>query len=217
MLIYDVEVLYGPDEVEGGWNNPEGMKFGTAVVYDSIDDLYHFYGPSDLEKLRAHLSLEPRAGFNNVKFDDLVIFGNDYVQPGYDLGKDHLRFTETWCVMDLLIRVVAAKFGVRTVSEAEQKYGSAEVHDGTIGLNSLAMSTIGKAKTGYGAKAPLLIREGKWADVFAYNLNDVRITWKLIEFVNKFGFVVDRKGNVIRIKSFSFDERSSRGDGDEEI
>jgi len=38
-VVYDVEVVRGPDKVEGGWDNPEGMGFASAVVYDFKTDL----------------------------------------------------------------------------------------------------------------------------------------------------------------------------------
>ena len=206
MLIYDVEVLRGPDEVEGGWNNPEAMGFGCAVVYDAWYDVYTLYGTNELNRMQAVLSMDKRvrAGFNNVKFDNRVIFGNDYMAKKLPNGSViQPEYLESENEFDLLIRVVAAKYHVSTVKEAEDKYGSKEVHDGSCGLNALATNTLKvPGKLSHGAKAPLMIAEGKWAQVFEYCLHDVRLTWMLIQHVNRYGFVIDGQGNKLEISPF---------------
>lgn len=196
MLIYDMEVLRGPDEVEGGWGNPEAMGFGTAVIYDTQKDFYYLFGPDLLLLSKAKMLLRgrPRMGFNNVRFDDRVIFGNKEIEMECPKG----QFIERPGVYDLLIQVVKAKFGVETVREAELKVGAKQIHDGSIGLDALAFATLGMRKSRHGVKAPQLIALGQWPEVFEYNLNDVRLTYKLIEFQRRHGFLVDGNGRVIR-------------------
>jgi hypothetical protein len=189
-LVYDIEVMKGPDEVEGGWSNPEGMGFGTAVVYDYEEDLYHFFGPSEADKLRDFLSTSLVVSFNGIKFDNAVLLGNDYLKRRSESG-----FTPIWEDFDILVEVVKAKYGVNTVSAAEAKVGADEVHDGTIGLNALAKATIGLEKTGHGSKAPQMIREGRLSEVFSYNLNDVRLTRMLYDFIQKYGYLIDGNGD----------------------
>lgn len=189
-VIYDVEVLKGPDEVEGGWENPEAMGFGTAVVYDTAPDRYFFYGPQDKQKLIKMLhGHRDVVSFNGVRFDNRVLMGNDY------LSEDGL-----WDNTDLLLLAVRAKFpGCADVKEAEDKHGAKAVHDNTLGLDGLAHGTLGRGKTGHGAHAPKLIAAGDWAGVFEYNLEDVRLTYKLWAFAKQYGFLVDRGGTVLRI------------------
>ena len=43
ILVYDIETLRGPDEVEGGWENPEGMGFASAVAYSYLSDQYYMF------------------------------------------------------------------------------------------------------------------------------------------------------------------------------
>ena len=183
-LVYDVEVLRGPDEVDGGWDNPFGMGFGTAVVYDYCRDVYEFYGEGERRKLVNRLGGNRVVSFNGVKFDANVICSRNEVRP-------------SWEDYDLLLEVIKSKFGLTTVQEAERKLGDKAIHDGTFGLDGLAEGTLGLRKTGHGAKAPELIRNGKWAEVYAYNLNDVRLTRMLYDFVSQYGYVVDRRGRKI--------------------
>jgi len=164
------------------------MGFGTAVVYDYENDLYHFFGPKQKQQLIDLLKGNFVVSFNGIRFDNRVLLGNDYQE------RDHL-----WEDFDLLLEVVRSKFGVDSVEEAEERYGAKQVHDGSIGLNGLAEGTLGLKKTGHGSKAPQMIREGKWADVFAYNLNDVRLTRLLYEFAERYGYLIDKSGRKIPI------------------
>ncbi len=188
VFVYDVEVLRGPEEVDSGWRNPEAMGFGTAVVYDYSSDFYRFFGPDEKDKMTSLMMGGRVISFNGVRFDNKVVFGNDY--PTGEAA---------WVDCDLLLKVVQSKFRVNTVEEAEAKVGPKEVHDGSIGLDGLAEGTLGLHKSGHGAKAPLLIREGRWTEVFEYNLNDVRLTKKLYDFAVRYGYLIDRKGNQIFI------------------
>lgn len=195
-LVYDVEVLRGPDEVEGGWENPEAMGFGTAVAYDTEQDRYHFYGRDDQVRLIEHLNGQDVVSFNGVRFDNKVLLGNNYQKP-----RPKGCFVNThWNDIDLLLVAVRAKFpGCADVKEAEDKHGARAVHDNTLGLDGLAHGTLGRGKTGHGAHAPKLIAKKDWAGVFEYNLEDVRLTYKLWAFAKQYGFLVDRAGNVLRI------------------
>lgn len=190
-LVYDIEVLKVPCEVTGGWGNPEGMLFGTAVVYEYDTDLYSFFGPAQKDDLIRYLTGNTVISFNGIKFDNSVLLGNNYAES--DANTTH------WSDVDILLEVVRSKFGVGSVQEAEERVGRYTAHDGSIRLDALARGTLGLHKTGHGAKAPELIRENRWAEVFAYNLNDVRLIRKLYDFIQKYGYLIDGRGDRIDI------------------
>lgn len=186
-LVYDVEVVNGPDEVEGGWNNPEGMGFATAVVYISESDFYEFYeGNGGKAALVFALKGKNVVTFNGIKFDSRVILGN-------------ARKGVPWNEYDILLEVVRSKYGLDSVESAERKLGDKEVHDGSISLDGLAEGTLGKHKTGHGAKAPILYREKKFDQLYSYNLQDVRLTRQIFEFVLKYGYLIDRNGLKVKM------------------
>ncbi len=185
MIVYDIETLRGPEEVEDGWENPEGMGFGTAVSYCYVRNRYFLFGTEEKHILIAQLKMTDKViSFNGVRFDNKVLLGNDYKESPWE---DH----------DLLLEAVWAKFQCATVKEAEEKHGSKLVHNDTIGLDALAYGTLGMGKTGKGAHAPVLIKKGKWAEVFAYNLHDVRLTKMLYDFSQEYGYLIDRQGNKL--------------------
>jgi hypothetical protein len=191
VAVYDVEVLRGPDETKGGWRNPRGMGFGTAVAYFEKEDLYRFYGPEDMDKLIQDLDEKYVVGFNSVQFDNKVLYGNRY-RP-----KPLIELPGREC--DLLYRVICSKFKTTTINAAIKKAGVRKVFDRSCSLNAIALATLKKGKTGSGEHAPMLIRRNKWAEVFAYNLNDVRITYQLFDYARQWGFIIDGAGMKVNI------------------
>lgn len=211
-IVYDVEVINGPDDVAGGWANPALMGFATAVAYDYLDDSYRFYEGSDGHTaLIKHLNGRIAVTFNGINFDSRVLLGNDrqllecgvvsgYVKqklfdsPGGRIGRDY-----SWYNFDLLLEYIRARFGILAVNEAETKLGDKTIHDGSFNLDGLAAGTLNMRKNGHGAHAPVLYRQQKFAELYEYNLHDVRLTRKLFDFVCAHGYVVDREGRKVKI------------------
>jgi hypothetical protein len=197
-MVMDVEVLLDPNEVPGGWDNPEAMGFASAVVYWSKTDRYHFFlHPESLFDLKQFLMGHLVVTFNGIKFDSRVILGND--REVLDTGRT-LREPWGWRNCDLLLEYVKARFGDPDVGAAEKRLGDKAIHDGTFGLDGLAEGTLGRNKTGHGAHAPVLYRDGKYAELLEYNQEDVRLTRQLFEFMVNYGFVVDRAGRVVKVR-----------------
>lgn len=207
VIVYDVEVLRGPDEVDGGWDNPEAMGFASAVAYSYRQDQYFFFMEEKgrlalLDVLRGNFVVT----FNGVKFDSRVMLGNDrgviqrkgkhsLIQQGEEIIENH------WTDCDLLLAYISARFGYENVGDAEKRLGDRAIHDGSFSLDGLAEGTLGMRKTGHGAKAPLLYRDGKIAELLAYNLHDVRLTKKLYDFAKAWGYVIDRAGRQVKISN----------------
>jgi hypothetical protein len=205
MLVYNVETLRTPEEISPdnpnqGWQHPMLMGFGSAVVYDYSTDLYHCIITQERERLVRMLSLgvppctasrQVVVSFNGIKFDNKVTLDCDC--------QDNMDLPTPWRNYDILLEIVKAKFQCQNVREAEKELGAVIVHDGSIGLDGLAQGTLGMGKTGHGSKSPLLIREGRWGDLFAYNLHDVRLTRKLMDFLMRYGYLIDRGGFKIEI------------------
>ncbi len=200
-LVYDVEVANDPQNVEGGWENPEGLGFASAVVYEYVTDRYHFFlsGPARNARvaLCEFLHMRTVVSFNGIKFDSRVVLGND---RRLDKNGMTLVGPYQWKNYDLLLEFVKGRFGCLDVAEAEAKLGDKAIHDGTFGIDGLAEGTLGRRKTGHGSKAPVLYREGRYDELFAYNLQDVRLTRALFEYVLKHGILIDRNGDPAVIR-----------------
>lgn len=202
-IVYDVEIAKEVESVPDKWDNPEGMGFGSAVAYSYDEDQYFFFLHEEGRRRLVNLLHNSMAiTFNGIKFDSRVVLGNSRVagplgetsQQGRSMGEE-----VWWSNIDLLLEYIKARFQYDTVAEAENRLGDKTIHDGSFSLDGLAEGTLGRAKIGHGAKAPLLYQEEKYAELLVYNLHDVRLTRKLYEFILNHGFVVDRSKKVIRI------------------
>lgn len=206
-IVYDVEVAIDPKEVDGGWENPEGMGFASAVTYSYVDDQYRFWlGPGNLNPLIDFLAENEAITFNGIKFDSRVLLGNDRKVSPYGITwieTERMGAIEQgawWNNYDILLEYLRIRFDCADVAEAEKKLGDKTIYDGSFGLNGLAEGTLGLHKTGHGAKAPILYQNENYAELLSYNLQDVRLTKKLYDFIRRYGFLVDRAGRVIRMK-----------------
>jgi hypothetical protein len=186
----DVEIAKEVKSVPGGWNNPEAMGFGSAVVYGKKEDRYWFFvhneGRDAMIKL---LNGRHVVSFNGIKFDSRVVLDNDRALfPSEGLV---MKGPVAWANYDILAEYVVTRFNLHDVEAAEKKLGERGIHDGTFNLDALCRHTLGCGKSGHGAEAPLLYQAGKFGELLEYNLQDVRITRKLYEFILDYGFVVD--------------------------
>ena len=133
--------------------------------------------------------------FNGIKFDSRVVLGNNReLSDGYTAGKGFV-----WDNYDILLEYIKARFGYDNVADAEARLGDKAIHDGSFSLDGLAEGMFGLHKTGHGAHAPILYREKRYAELFEYNLHDVRLTKKIFEFIQTYGHVIDREARVIRV------------------
>lgn len=206
-VVYDVETKRDPDEVPGGWENPEAMGFATAVAYEYGADKYHFFiGKEGCLSLAKLLHNQLAVTFNGIKFDSRVVLSNDR-----DISEDgHITCSVSgrrpadvidygFYNFDILLEYIRSRFNLLTVGEAEKKLGDEKIHDGSFTLDGLAEGTLSMNKCGHGAHAPVLFREKRFAELFEYNLHDVRLTKKLLEFIIYYGFVVDRQRRKVTI------------------
>jgi len=204
-VVYDVEVLRDPATVDGAWDNPEALGFASAVVYSYETNRYHFFLHLKQRKdLLRFLTGKIAVSFNGIKFDSRVLLGNNReldadgcTRTDGRTGKDILW----WDNYDILLEYIKATFGFETVAEAEEKLGDKAIHDGTFSLDGLGEGTLGMRKSGHGAAAPYLYDAGRWLELLAYNLQDVRITKHLFDFVLAHGFVFDRLGRAVKLET----------------
>jgi hypothetical protein len=68
-------------------------------------------------------------------------------------------------------------------------------------LDSIAKATLGGTcgKSGDGALAPQLYKDGKIIELFQYNIQDVRVEKTLFEYIQKFKQLINGKYDVVKI------------------
>ena len=183
MLIYDIEIINAiPSSREprvegitycGGWYDHANMGISVIGAYDYQEDRYRVFCEDNQEEF-AHL-VSTRGvfvGFNNIRFDNVVI----KEAWGIDIP-------EIACY-DILQKVwKGAGFGPEFDRRTHAGYG----------LDACCRANFGTKKSGHGAIAPIAWQQGRIAEVIDYCLNDVKLTKQLLDKVIRDGYIVDPK------------------------
>jgi uncharacterized protein YprB with RNaseH-like and TPR domain len=142
------------------------------VLWDSDTNRYHIYGAENLTELAAHLNkADWLVSFNGLNFDVPCIEG----VTGWEITANH------YDILDAIWKAVGKK------------------HKGW-GLGKVAERTVGLGKTDTGEHAPELARQGRWATLIDYCINDVHITKELFFHILLEGFVVGPDGDRVEIE-----------------
>jgi DEAD/DEAH box helicase domain-containing protein len=176
VCVFDLETRkhareLNPEDESAGWDALRRGEGGVSVIaiYDSADQWVHLY--DDHTSLGAARHLE-RA--------DLVV---GYCSERFDLP----------CLEGLVGRRLALRDHIdlyTMIAEANAARGRTQ-QAGDYKLDPVCKRTIGRGKNDHGAHAPELARQGRWAQLFAYCMNDVRLTRDLFDYAIEHGGVIN--------------------------
>jgi DEAD/DEAH box helicase domain-containing protein len=158
ILVFDIETQNFFTDEGVGWNNFEALKISVICVYSYAQDKYINYEEHELhEAVELFRNADKIVGFSMNRYDVPVLnayFARMKLENPLNLfEKDRL---------DLL-------------DEIEFKTGK------RISLNKLAQANLGTEKSGHGAQAIELYKEGKIDELKSYCQKDVEITKALYE------------------------------------
>ncbi len=177
MLIYDLEIIKAipdrsgqrePDiEYCAGWDDHTNMGVSVIGAYDAIEDRYRVFTRETFSEFEALANDRHLIGFNSIHFDDQVLH-----HVGVEVETDYDLLQELWG---------AAGLG------RHFEYPS---HVG-FGLDATAKANGYGGKTGWGGYAPVQWQRGEYGTVIDYCLEDVRLTWRLVQQVMSVGALRD--------------------------
>ncbi len=158
-LVLDLETKKTFEEV-GGYHNADKLGISLVGVYSYARNQYRAFREEEFKELKEWLEASDLIiGFNSKHFDFTVL---QPYYPKYDLSKlPHL---------DILEEVVYA-LGHR------------------LKLESIAQATLGHGKSGDGLDAIKYFREGDWASLEKYCLDDVRVTKEVYDYGVSHGYI----------------------------
>lgn len=181
VVTFDLEIAREVDEFPEKWEAARQGKCGIAsvVLHDSDTGRYHIYGPqvefdTKVEEFRIaglgtlpecmhHLnSADLLVGFNSIEFDKPVL--ENFTQMSLTVAHYDI-LQEVW-------KAVGKKF---------KGYG----------LGPISQRTLGIGKSGTGEHAPILFKQGRFAELLDYNLNDVYMTRMLYNHILETGSIMD--------------------------
>jgi DEAD/DEAH box helicase domain-containing protein len=167
-IVVDVEIKKRIDEVPGGWDATDQLGVSCAVVYEFETDRFLVFDDREdsLQLLQKRIMRASDViGFNTWKFDFPVIWGL----------KGRQRVTALEKTSRDILRMTWIALGLNPDEFTDRHRGWS--------LENLCIGTLGRRKTGQGALAPDLYKEGKWGELISYCINDVALTrdlWKHI-------------------------------------
>jgi len=163
VAVWDLEVANNPECVQGGWGNKAGLGISSGVVWISWQGgAGGRYRIFRGERMAAMIDLLGQADLL-IGFNSLAFDCPLLEACGYELPpRDHC---------DL----------IALCSEVLGFWPS---------LQRLAWATLGEGKNGHGQHAPILAQEGRWDELYDYNLRDVELTRRLFEFAMDVGYLL---------------------------
>lgn len=181
MLIYDTEIVEAiPSKKEPiipgikyckGWGDHAGMGISCICAYDYKTDRYRVFTESNKDQFADLIKKHVLLiGFNNINFDNKVI------KATWDID---IEPRECYDILEKIKKVVGT-FSV-------------------CSLDAYCKANFNQGKAGYGRHAPVEWQQGKIGNVIDYCLEDVRLTKKLFDTIQRDGSVIDPKNKAIRI------------------
>jgi DEAD/DEAH box helicase domain-containing protein len=147
----------------GGWGNIQRLRVAVAVAYSSETDRYLEYMEDDVRDL---ISLMQTAQ---------LIVGYNVLRFDYEVLQAYTSFRlSSLPTLDLMQHLQ------RTLGWRPK-------------LNSVALATLGQAKTGDGLQSVRWFRTGEISRVIEYCRQDVAVTWQIYRFGKEHGFVYVHK------------------------
>lgn len=188
MIIIDAEIekaILGRNETKiegieycGGWRDFEGMGISCVCTYDIVTHLSRAFlnTEEEMSALQRYIEDKPTAGFNTRRFD-IPLLKQHHIEVTQDAHYDILE--EVWIALGLN----PDKFNPRT--------------HGGWGLDAVCQATLGIAKTGNGALAPVWWQQGKRGNVIDYCLNDCHMEGSLLlHIIENDGLVTNGRDQV---------------------
>lgn len=206
-IIYDIETAkYAEDSSVGGWDHVYEMGMASCVTYDSKTDAYQFWDHLSRERLCDYLNGKILVSFNGIMFDSRVLLGNNRIitKEGITQGNPLTDHKEEywWYNLDLYVEIfrILFKMDKSNYPKVIEAMKAKKHAKGIFGLKDITKATINKTKNGDGADAPMLFQQGRIVELFQYNLQDVRILKELLEFVQKYKYLVTGSYDIIQFK-----------------
>lgn len=176
-LVFDIETKNFFTDPNVGWNNYGALEISAVGIYSYLDDKYLCFEEGELDEASKFFRRAERlVGFSMNRYDIPVLHA-------YFMRSQISRDIDLW-----------EKERVDLLQEIEMATG------GRVSLNKLAEANLGEMKTGTGAQAIELYREGRIEDLKKYCLQDVKLTKDIYDLYSNQGFLMvpDKKTGEVR-------------------
>lgn len=180
IVVFDLEIKKPIEECTKGWKSLDEMGISVGCMYDYVTSRFRIFMDDNIQELIDRLNAPETliVAFNHIQFDNALLRASGHaLKPDAELNN-----------YDMLV-VSREGAGVKGFGHKGFK------------LDDHLMATGLPMKTGHGAMAPLLWKEGKMGELIDYCMNDVTQEKNLFEYMlinGRLANVHSRQGYVIR-------------------
>lgn len=198
IIVFDLEIQkeivtddseIDPEYQVRGWGEKAKTLVSVAYIYDYLIGKYVSYDQWTLLPLAKRIKeADIVVGHNHINFDYPVLNGHIEIVFG-DTASKYTIASSPVRDFDIMMEIKKAN---------GNKWGG----KGNFTLGSIGEKTCGVGKSGDGGNAPMLWREGKYAELYNYCCADVELTKKVYENIYYKGFAIDGSGTKFEIPTF---------------
>jgi len=170
IVVFDCEIKK-EIKTQEDWRDFKTMGVSCLVLYDYETSRFRTFDDRNIQEgLKILSDAEILVGYNIMDFD-IPLLSNTYseIPEGLSLHNQTLDKELNYApfVFDIL----------------QEIWKKVERHSGGCKLDDIAYETLGLKKSGNGAHAPVLFKEQRYAELFDYCIQDVKIEKELFEYV----------------------------------
>lgn len=185
------------DQVEGGWSNVNGMKYGVGGTYSFNSDNYRFWGNEYKKELLEYLNDNIILSFNGLCFDSILLLGEN---RKLDKNGTTSNNEYSWNNLDIYIEMwrnmlIMDKSNYPLIIEKmTTEKASRDVFD----FYSIVNATLNKAKLKNREIFCDLLQEKNFSQLFQYVLYETRLLNKLYQFIKEKKYVVTGSYDIVK-------------------
>lgn len=175
------------------------LKLSVATTYEYELDFYKFWTVNQQTELLEYLNGNIVIGFNSIGFDNPLIMGETHK---LDEKGNSSNGKYSWINYDLLIEIKKKLYAIPDGTAIQEVFNIfrknfSPADKGVYKLESIAKATLNHGKNGDGGNAVELFRSKKILELVNYNLQDVRITKQLYDFIKTYKYCLNGNYDVI--------------------
>ena len=178
------------------------LKLSTAVTYSYKDDIYKFWTYTTQSDLLEYLNGNYVIGFNSICFDSPLLLGENHK---VDDNCKSSNGKYSWINYDIMHECKKHLYAIpdgttlKEVFDIFRKNFSTNIK-GVYSLDGIASATLYHKKNGHGEDAVELFKQKRILELVEYNLQDVRLTKQIYDFINKYGYVVNGGYDIVQFR-----------------
>lgn len=179
-VVLDLETTSTGDDHPGGWDDKAKFGVSCAGLYDLEDKRLKLYWGDSSEEMtelgeRLHRA-DYVAGFNHVSFDLAVLAGH--------LSSKLLPVPQVRCNIDLMQIIFDA---IKASNRGRARHNWIPIKGNK--LDALLKANGLLTKSGDGANAPQLYKQGRFGKLLSYQADDIRCEFILLRFLAVNGWI----------------------------